>query len=69
MTELDQVEYYADDLKSRADWITRHVNSLINRPPYETRAEASLNKAEHALRRALDHVQNAKVTMRKLEAA
>lgn len=69
MEPLAGIEYYADDLKSRADFITLHANSLINRPSYETRAEVSLDRAEAALLRALQRVRKAKLTYKSLEAA
>jgi hypothetical protein len=67
--ELRWIEYYSDDLKSRSDSIAGYVAMIAHRLPYETRAEASLAKAEASLLRSLQIVRKARQDFEKKDAA
>jgi hypothetical protein len=67
--ELFWVEYYADDLKSRSDSIAHYSRLLVSRPPFETKAEAALDRAEGALLRALQLVRQAKMKLEQVKEA
>jgi hypothetical protein len=57
---LRKIEAVSVSIGLRAGWIIEDTNRLVNRPNWQTKAEAELEAAEAQLKRALSNVQGAR---------
>ena len=64
---LSGIERQADWLKSSGQQLGQYAKMLIDRPKYETKAEAALEQAQEALEEALGKVIAIRSIIRNLE--
>ena len=64
---LRRIQAVSISIGMEAEWVICDLNRLVNRPGWQTKAEAELENAEQQLTRALSVVQQARALYRKLQ--